>query len=69
MNYDLGTDVFPAQYESWRYPEPIQDLKAWTENNWEWFDPVHAHPILWPDREYKDNLDILRDQQIGGDLV
>jgi len=59
MNYDLGTDVFPAQYESLRYPEPIQDLKAWTENNWEWFDPVHAHPILWPDREYKDDVDIL----------
>src|SRR6516164_3926191 len=59
MNYDLGTDVFPAQYESLRYPEPIQDLKAWTENNWEWFDPVHAHRILWPDREYKPDLDIL----------
>lgn len=51
-------DLSP-RYESWTYPEPIQDLRAWTENNWEWFDPVHAHPILWPDREYRDNLDIL----------
>lgn len=59
MNGDLREDVVPPRYESWMYPEPIQDLKAWTENNWEWFDPVHAHPILWPDREYKDDLDIL----------
>lgn len=59
MTEDVRADVFSPQYESWRYPEPIQDLKAWTENNWEWFDPVHAHPILWPDREYKDTLDIL----------
>ncbi len=59
MNENLRADVVSPQYESWRYPEPIQDLKAWTENNWEWFDPVHAHPILWPDREYKDTLDIL----------
>jgi SAM-dependent methyltransferase len=59
MNEDLHADVLSPRYESWRYPEPIHDLKAWIENNWEWFDPVHAHPILWPDREYKDNLDIL----------
>ena len=58
MNANLR-DVVSPQYESWAYPEPIQDLKAWTENNWEWFDPVHAHPVLWPDREYQDNLDIL----------
>ncbi len=59
MNEDLRAGVFSPRYESWRYPEPIQDLKAWTQDNWEWFDPVHAHPILWPDREYKDTLDIL----------
>jgi SAM-dependent methyltransferase len=59
MNEDLRADVSSPPDESWRYPEPIQDLKAWTENNWEWFDPVHAHPILWPDREYKGDLDIL----------
>ncbi len=27
--------------------------------NWEWFDPVHAHRVLWPDREYQPDLDIL----------
>jgi SAM-dependent methyltransferase len=59
MYEDLRTDLVSPQYQPWRYPEPIQDLKAWTENNWEWFDPVHAHSILWPDREYKADLDIL----------
>ncbi len=47
------------QYERWRYPAPILDLDAWTANNWQWFDPVHAHRVLWPDREYKPDLDIL----------
>jgi len=56
---DPRTDVVSRHYERWRYPEPIQDLEAWTANNWQWFDPVHAHRILWPDREYKPDLDIL----------
>lgn len=59
MTQDLRTELFVPRYASWRYPEPIQDLEAWTEDNWDWFDPFHAHPVLWPDREYKDNLDIL----------
>ncbi len=45
--------------ERWRYPQPIEDLEGWVAANWEWFDPVHAHRILWPDREYKPDLDIL----------
>ena len=53
MNADIGSH----RYE--RYPEPIQDLDAWTECNWEWFDPIHAHSTLWPDRDYKPDLDIL----------
>jgi SAM-dependent methyltransferase len=56
---DPRADVVTHQYERWRYPHPIQDLDAWIPNNWEWFDPVHAHRILWPDREYKPDLDIL----------
>jgi SAM-dependent methyltransferase len=52
-------DVVTRQYERWRYPEPIQDLEAWLSGNWEWFDPSHASQILWPDREYKRDLDIL----------
>ena len=38
---------------------PIQDLEQWLASNWEWFDPSHAHRVLWPDREYKADLDIL----------
>jgi SAM-dependent methyltransferase len=56
---DPRADVVTHQYERWRYPHPIQDLDAWIPNNWEWFDPAHAHRILLPDREYKPDLDIL----------
>src|ERR1700752_556115 len=56
---DPRADVVSRQYERYRYPQPIQDLQAWVRNNWQWFDPVHAHRILWPDREYKPDLDIL----------
>ena len=59
MNKEPRADVVARQYERWRYPEPIHDLAAWVENNWEWFNPVHAHRVLWPDRAYKPNLDIL----------
>jgi SAM-dependent methyltransferase len=59
VNEQPHSDVVARQYERWRYPEPIQDLGAWIQNNWEWFDPVHAHRILWPDRAYKPGLDIL----------
>ena len=52
-------DVVSRQYEQWRYPQPIQDLEAWMRGNWEWFDPSHAHRVLWPNREYKRDLDIL----------
>ena len=27
--------------------------------NWDWFDPTHAHRVLWPDRDYRPDLDIL----------
>lgn len=59
MNEELRADVVARQYGRWRYPEPIQDLAAWAESNWEWFDPAHAHRILWPDRPCKPGLDIL----------
>jgi len=56
---DPRADVVSRQYERWRYPPPIQDLEAWVDNEWDWFDPSHAHRIFWPDREYKPDLDIL----------
>ncbi|HXA88316.1 MAG TPA: class I SAM-dependent methyltransferase [Mycobacterium sp.] len=59
MSDNPRTDVVVRQYERWRYPRPIQDLEGWVAGNWEWFDPSHAHRILWPDREYKPDLDIL----------
>jgi len=59
MSDDPRTDVVVRQYERWRYPRPIQDLEGWVAGNWEWFDPSHAHRVLWPDREYKPDLDIL----------
>jgi SAM-dependent methyltransferase len=59
VNEQPPADAVTRQYERWRYPEPIQDLAAWVKDNWEWFDPAHAHRILWPDRAYKPDLDIL----------
>jgi SAM-dependent methyltransferase len=52
-------DVVAQQYEKWTYPEPIQNLETWLADNWQWFDPSHAHRILWPDRPYRADLDIL----------
>ena len=52
-------DVVAHQYEKWQYPEPIQNLETWLSNNWQWFDPSHAHRILWPDRPLQPDLDIL----------
>ena len=59
MNNDPHTDVVARQYSNWRYPEPIQNIEEWLDTNWEWFDPVHSHRTLWPDRGYKPDLDIL----------
>jgi SAM-dependent methyltransferase len=41
------------------YPPPIHDLDKWNADNFDWADPVHAHRIYWPDREYPLGLDIL----------
>ena len=47
------------QYQRWVYPSPIFDLEEWNAGNLDWTDPVYAHPIYWPDREYPAGLDIL----------
>lgn len=52
-------DVVARQYERWRYPQPIEDLDAWLVHNWQWLDPAHAQRVLWPERESRDDLDIL----------
>ena len=52
-------DVVAQQYQKWTYPEPIQNLESWLLDNWQWFDPSHAHRVLWPDRPARGDLDIL----------
>lgn len=59
VNDDPRSDVVSRQYDRWQYPPPIQDLEVYSKTNWEWFDPFRAHRILWPDREYRPDLDIL----------
>ena len=39
-------DVVSGQYERWMYPQPILDLPGWLADNWQWFDPSHAHRML-----------------------
>jgi SAM-dependent methyltransferase len=52
-------DIVSRQYERWIYPAPIQDLDAWLQGSWQWFDPSHAHRLLWPDRDYQPDMHIL----------
>jgi SAM-dependent methyltransferase len=59
VNDDARADAVSRQYERWRFPDPIPDLEAWTADNWDWFDPLYAHRVLWPDRDYRPDLDIL----------
>lgn len=59
MTDDPRADVVVQQYEKWQYPEPIHNLETWQTENWQWFDPSHAHRILWPDRPYPADMDIL----------
>lgn len=56
---DPRADVVALQYERWQYPEPIRNLETWLSSNWQWFDPSHAHRLLWPDRPYQPDMDIL----------
>ena len=59
MNDDPRSDVVSRQYDRWCYPPPIQDLEEYSKTNWELFDPFRSHRILWPDRQYRPDLDIL----------
>ena len=54
----LADDV-ADRYQQWNYPAPIVDLPAWLGSNWQWFDPSHAHRLMWPDRDYRPGMDIL----------
>lgn len=59
MTNSPRADIVAQQYEKWQYPEPIQNLENWMRDNWQWYDPSHAHRILWPDRPYQPDMDIL----------
>ena len=59
MTTDPLGDVVSQQYEKWVYPAPIDDLEEWLRGNWQWFDPSHAHRLMWPDRDYRPGMDIL----------
>ncbi len=59
MEFDPRSDVVSRQYERYRYPLPIQDLDALPASMWHWFDPSRFHDMLWPDRGYPPDLDIL----------
>jgi SAM-dependent methyltransferase len=52
-------DVVARQYQRWVYPPPTRDVEEWTAGNLDPTDPVHAHRVYWPDREYPAGLDIL----------
>ena len=59
MDSDPLGDIVSRQYERWIYPAPIQDLDAWLQGSWQWFDPSHAHRLLWPDSDYQPEMHIL----------
>ena len=59
MSMDPLADIVAGQYEQWVYPEPIRDLPGWLVNNWQWFDPSHAHCSLWPESPNRVDLRIL----------
>ena len=52
-------DVVARQYRRWVYPPPTYDVEEWTAGNLDPTDPVYAHRVYWPDREYPPDLDIL----------
>lgn len=59
MTESPTADIVAQQYQKWQYPEPIQNLEFWLRDNWQWYDPSHAHRIFWPDRPYQPDMDIL----------
>jgi SAM-dependent methyltransferase len=53
------SDPISRQYADWMYPRPIMDLSVWVVDNWEWYDPSHAHKLFWPAVSPDPKLDIL----------
>ncbi len=59
MSGEPLSDIVSEQYERWVYPQPIVDLPLWLQSSWQWFDPSHAQPLFWPNRDARPDLDIL----------
>jgi SAM-dependent methyltransferase len=59
LGHDPRDDVVARQYQRWVYPPPTHDVEEWTAGNLDPTDPIHAHRVYWPDREYPAGLDIL----------
>ena len=59
MSSPPGGEIPSRQHDKWVYPTPISDLEAWLDGNWQWFDPLHAHRVMWPSRSYRPDMDIL----------
>ena len=59
LGSDPRDDVVARQYQRWVYPPPTLDVEEWTAGNLDPTDPVYAHHVYWPDREYPAGLDIL----------
>jgi SAM-dependent methyltransferase len=56
---DPRDDVVARQYQRWVYPPPTDDVEEWIAGNLDPTDPIHAHRVYWPDREYSSGLDVL----------
>jgi SAM-dependent methyltransferase len=59
MTDDPRADIVSRQYEQWVYPLPIPDLEVLNDSGTVSFEPSAFHRTLWPDRDYKPDLDIL----------
>ncbi len=60
-DHDPPADAVQAQYERWVYPPKEYDLAAMPLTNPEWHygDLRNLWPLFWPDRPYREDIDIL----------
>ena len=53
-------DPVAEQYDRWVYPQPIDDIAVWTAaGHHQAADPTLMADEYWPDRGYRDGLEIL----------
>lgn len=61
QNHVHAADPVALQYERWPYPGPVQDLSAapFDSPHMRFKDVERLYWLYWPDRERRDDLDIL----------